>query len=515
MKQTIDTARGPRRRSERGNLLGVATLVLVPVIGLVGGFYGRTASEMRAHEQRRDEILATERAFAAIEIGRNIVTNSTYTSARNDRLKNAVTAGVLRPDWNDDSESRFIGFDTATGDRISFDNVDDLPVSGRPYYLLQTVDLEDGVIGDADQDTDEVSVYCVALTGLWHMLEARCKVGTMSRTARIYVRERDPFTRYSIFIDNHYQGISGAPKGDIHTNRTLQLYYPDGVYDDFVSARDGFQWMIGGSFANTQFNAGYAAPTAEVVMPALADIAAIRPFASAPYYISSTYKDIEVIMTGANVQIRAKHNTTSVLSTLYNGPLPANGVIYAERNISRVEGTLNGRLTVATASTTGTTITGSVRYVDGNGNPAMLNPTSPTTYTRNPAYEGRSAFGIVSLGPVVYSMSLPTNFEFNGAIFSSAGNVGAPGLTFTSNGAYVSAYNAAFRKSTMCTLGSVIADRRYVGSVVNGSGTVLSGFDNGATIYDRELLNNPPPHFLEIDRPLFKGIEILEHNFDI
>ena len=33
--------------------------------------------------------------------------------------------------------------------------------------------------------------------------------------------------------------------------------------------------------------------------------------------------------------------------------------------------------------------------------------------------------------------------------------------------------------------------------------------------YDRNLLNNPPPHFLEVDRPLFKAIEILENVVDI
>lgn len=506
----------PRRRArERGNLLAAVYISLIPVIGIITAFSMRTANEIHAHEARKSEVKATQRALAAMEVARNEIMNSTYTSANNDKIKTTLqqtNTSSLRPDL---SGNGYLAIDLDTGERVSYYSLVGLPSNISPFKALRTVDLVDDVTGELDDSDDKVTIYIAHLTNLWHMIEARATVSGVSRTSRLLVRERDPFSRFGVFINSHYQGISGAPKGDIHTNRKLQIFYPGSVFDDFVSARDGFQWMIGATAGNTTFNGGYAAPTAQIAMPSLADVTNLKPFATGNYYIPNTYKDVQITFSGADVLIKATNKATNVVTTLHNGSLPPNGVIYAEENIKVLKGDVNGRVTVACASATGVKITGSLRYIDEDGDPAMLNPTTPANYTHNPDYEGNSTLGVISNGPVLYASTVPNTLELHGAIFSRTGNVGVPGLTFTSNGQYVSAYDSTFQKLNLNILGCTLADKRFVGSVVNGSGTVLSGFRDGYMEYDRTLLNTPPPHFLEIDRPMFKGVEIVENLVDV
>jgi hypothetical protein len=497
------------RTDERGHLLGLVAIAIIPVLGLVAAFYGRNVQEMQAYRARQDEVRATNRALAAIEIGRHLIMNSSYTSGRNDRLVAASQSGAFRPAWLGPPGS-FVGFDLTDGRRRTIPDPANPPPGVIPFRLLAEVDLEDDETGEPDDASESAAIYVAKLTDLWSVMEVRALHGSVVRTARVMVRERDPFTRYAIFIDNHHQGISGSPKGDIHTNRGLQIFYPGAVFEDFVSARDGFQWMIGAAPTNTSFLGGYAAPSAQIPMPDLQDIQGLRPFAAGSAYIDSTYKDVEIRFQGSQVQIRARRVANNALVTLHQGPIPPGGVIYAEGRIVVLEGDLQGRVTVATASAQGAVITGSLRYVDGDGDPAMLNPTTPASYVHNPDYEGHSALGVISLGPVTYATTVPTTLEIHGAIFSSAGHVGLPGLAFNSTGSAVTAYNASFKKDNMLVLGSTVADRRWVGSVVNASGKLLSGFRDGAIVYDRTLLHNPPPHFLEVDRPVFRAVEILE-----
>ncbi|MAG54945.1 MAG: hypothetical protein CMJ83_01510 [Planctomycetes bacterium] len=505
--------RHPRLR-ESGNILAAVYLSIVPIIGVIAAFHLRTGVEMKIHQARKFEIRASQRAIAALEVARNQVLNSSYTSSNNDVLQAALTQVENSSLMSGDPYfgDGYVAFDVNTGRKVEIQTGTGLAANLRAYRHLVTIDLEDDLTGETDDATDKVSVYVVNLAGMWHMMEARATVGDVSRTARMLVRERDPFTRFSIFIDNHYQGIAGSPRGDIHTNQTLQLFFPDGNYDDFVSAKDGFEWLIGASLGNTSFNSGYAAPTAEIAMPSLNDIQGIQPFAAAPYYVDDTYDNVEIEFQGDQVVIKARKIATGLVETVHDGDLPPGGVIYAENSVIELGGDVNGRVTVASEGDV--TITDSVRYVDGEGDPAMLNPNDPVNYMENPAYDGASAVGIIANGPVLYDHGIPSTFELHAAVFSSSGNVGLPGLTFTANGAYATGYDPSFQKQNLNILGATISDKRFVGTVVDWYGNILSGFQDGAIEYDRDLLNNPPPHFLEIDRPLFKGVEVLENLVD-
>lgn len=506
------TQGGPRRvgRGQRGTTLAVLIVALMPVAALVTVFQMRSHFEIRAHQSRKEEVRAVERCLAALEVARNQIINSNYHSGNNDRLVQVhqqTEASTLRPN---PVGAGYLAFDSETGEAHVFTNADTtlLEPRYRPYRLLTTVDLEDGLDGEFDDAYDKIPIYAASIVGYWHVVEARAQVGQVGRTGRMFVRERDPFTRFAIFIDSHYQGISGSPKGDIHTNKKLQIFYPDAYFEDFASAHEGFQYLCGGSQEATTFAGGSNSASDVIQMPDINDIQNIKPNATGPYLVASTHDNVSVIFSGDQVRIAARRIATGETEVLHDGDLPSGGVIYAENSIVELEGDLDGRITVVSEGNVN--ITDSLRYVDADGDAARLNPDSPDNYLPNPDYEGSSALGVIGNGPVLYDPGIPDTFELHAAVFSSSGNVGLPGLTFTSNGAYVSRYDSSFQKQNLNVLGVTIADKRFVGTVVNSSGTVLSGFQDGSIEYDRSLLNRPPPHFLAVERPLFKGIEILE-----
>jgi len=531
---------------ERGSMLAVVSVALLPVIGLISIFFSRSVNEMHAHMARRHADMAVQRSLAAMEIARNIITNSNYDDPayanKNARIWEALSRNDVdhlrpSPDGN-----LFMFFNRDTGRREYRTYGEVLAPGGNysAYRLLTEVDLVDDLTGEADDASEKVRVYVVQLTDLWHMLEAEATVRGVTRTSRVVVRERDPFTRFSVLIGSHYQGISGTPKGDIHTNEKLQIFFPDGHFDDFVSAYQGFEWFIGADWSNTDFAGGYDETTAApIVLPDLNEVQArMRPpvadlssweRGSDYLYVGTDYENIQITFNDEDVVVTAEHVTNpGVPVPIYNGSLRDMSRIYVTGAITSIEGDLNGRLSVATESSQGVNITGSLRYVDGDGDPAMLNPNDPNNYGPNPDYDGNSALGIIAPeGPVLYDHGIPDTFEMHAAVYAGD-SVGLPGLGFTGPdapypynhpsfgpGQYVYTYDPSFQKQNLNMLGLTIADHRWVGSVVDGNGNVLSGFQDGSINYDRSLLNNPPPFFLDLERPLFKAVEILENSVDI
>jgi hypothetical protein len=84
-------------------------------------------------------------------------------------------------------------------------------------------------------------------------------------------------------------------------------------------------------------------------------------------------------------------------------------------------------------------------------------------------------------------------------------------MGYNSSGDWTGSYNSSFVRDNLCILGAMIMNYSGVNQIYNSStGAVLSGFEERAIRYDWDLLNNPPPHFLSIDRPMFRGIEIVQ-----
>jgi hypothetical protein len=76
--------------------------------------------------------------------------------------------------------------------------------------------------------------------------------GGVTRHAEAVVRETSPVSAFNLFVIDHPVGISGAPRGAIHTNRWVDFYFPGGQYRDPVTASEGFRFQAGATAENTR-----------------------------------------------------------------------------------------------------------------------------------------------------------------------------------------------------------------------------------------------------------------------
>lgn len=92
-----------------------------------------------------------------------------------------------------------------------------------------------------------------SLGGDWYVVTAIGSYQGMSRRAQAFVRTRTPLTSYNYFVMEHKLGISGSPRGRIHSNDKIQFYFPWGTFRDEISAVNGFEFLAGATPANTRF----------------------------------------------------------------------------------------------------------------------------------------------------------------------------------------------------------------------------------------------------------------------
>ena len=97
----------------------------------------------------------------------------------------------------------------------------------------------------------QVEVVDVPGAPSWVMMRARGSYQGIERSAQIYCRERSPMSSYNFFVVDHPLGISGRPRGPIHSNKTVDFYFPNGEYVDSVTASEGFEFRAGATEANT------------------------------------------------------------------------------------------------------------------------------------------------------------------------------------------------------------------------------------------------------------------------
>jgi hypothetical protein len=113
--------------------------------------------------------------------------------------------------------------------------------------------------------------------------------------------------------------------------------------------------------------------------------------------------------------------------------VPADGLIYIAGNITKLEGNLNGRVTVATNGHV--LITGSLVYTDADGDKAYLNGDDHTqAYEPNTDYDGTSVLGVIADDEILYTRDVPDNFELNGSFLSRSGRVGITGIELDEEG---------------------------------------------------------------------------------
>jgi len=462
-------------KREQGSILVAVLPLSLVAAGMLLLSMTASKAQVREHEAHRQQIRALHEANTALALAQVQIKASTYTNNNNNVLNDTLAQGTD------------LGVLNGQGNDI------------KVFSILENSET-----------------WLSELAPGWYQLDAVAAVDGKRAHVRTLIRERDPFSRFSSFVNSHPIGIGGEPKGDIHTNRVLQLFYSGGYYEDSVTARDGFEWLVGATEDNTTFAGPVNASHPEIPMPNAASIAELAP--SSDGVVSALLGtslasewDYEVTLSGDTYSVTLKSKDDLPDRVRTDIALPTNGVLYIPGDITKLEGTLDGRLTIATPGET--TITGSLRYVDSNGEPAYSNglTTDPENnpYEPNPDYSGDAVLGVIAVGDILYSHSVPEYMEINGAFFSSTGRYGLPGLTFTSDGRYATGYDSSFRKTSLRRLGGIVTDKRIVSTVVNWSGTVLSGFDHSHSVFDPRMISVPPPHFLSIDRPHFMAYRIV------
>ena len=147
--------------------------------------------------------------------------------------------------------------------------------------------------------------------------------------------------------------------------------------------------------------------------------------------------------------------------------IPQNGIIYIEDNIW-VEGTVNGRVTVA----------------------ASLLPysssTAPTIYIPDDIVysvkDGSVVLGLISQKDIIVTYHAPNNIEIDAALIAQ-------------NGSCQFFYYPSNIKDNITIYGSIMTFGQWTWTWVNYWGNVVSGYRNTYSNYDSNLLYSPPPNF--------------------
>lgn len=156
--------------------------------------------------------------------------------------------------------------------------------------------------------------------------------------------------------------------------------------------------------------------------------------------------------------------------------MPSNGLIFLG-NDTWVEGTVNGKVTLAVADFSGnarTMINGNILY---------------------PARDGNYSFGIMSQGDILVPKYALTNLIIDATLLSQNGHV------------YYRQYvgcSAGSIKNSIEIYGGIISKLFWNWTWVNGGGIVTDGYTNTNTVYNNNLTFAPPPSF-----PTSEKIEVL------
>ncbi len=191
--------------------------------------------------------------------------------------------------------------------------------------------------------------------------------------------------------------------------------------------------------------------------------------------------------------------------------VPTDGVIYIEGPVRSVSGNVRGK--VSLVSNSSIKITGSIRYVDADGDTRMQNGTTPSApYAANPDFDGpASVLGLISNGDITYSKNAPSKLEINASLMSLNGKVAMEGIDVDAAGTASVANGLdpqVYVKESLRRLGGIVSRKRPVDTFVNAANQVVVGFRAGRSQMDRNLListggNIRPPAVFEIEQPLW------------
>jgi hypothetical protein len=167
--------------------------------------------------------------------------------------------------------------------------------------------------------------------------------------------------------------------------------------------------------------------------------------------------------------VKAESQSTGLTTTLVTSgaTAPANGILYAADNVW-VDGTgFPGRLTIVAAVL-----------------PANASTYASITITNNLTYaakDGSAAIGLIAQNNVRVANYAPSTIEVDGALLAQNGEV------------YVD--SSAPVKTALTLFGAIASFSTWTWSWVNGSGTVVAGYQTDTNTFDTNLIYAPPPSY--------------------
>ncbi|MBI3267455.1 MAG: hypothetical protein HYZ53_00420 [Planctomycetes bacterium] len=346
----------------------------------------------------------------------------------------------------------------------------------------------------------------------------------------VEIGERDDFSRYLWFIANSGVTVgSTMVHGLVHSNNTITFAGGGAQLFETVTGVKAFAFVNGATLQNTTFYKGYDQSAPTLPLPTSADVNQLQAqteipqgSTSSPYDVSTTNArypstpfntEIQLTagagITGTQVKLTLRNQVDGSILKTSTLPLPSNGLLYVGGPVTSLKGDVNGKLTIASSDRVN--LTGSLRYVDGNGDPAFVlkdpqgSPISTNTatgvnwktagytYDPNPKYhdpatgdtEPKSVVGIVAVKDITLTAACPYNMEFHGAVFSATGNWHG---------------DTSMVKGNLRIVGSLTCNTQpwaYSLSDLKGWGVSRD------YIYDENLTTNPPRYFLAAKYPTF------------
>ncbi len=151
-----------------------------------------------------------------------------------------------------------------------------------------------------------------------------------------------------------------------------------------------------------------------------------------------------------------------------NYPMPDSGLIFVEDD-AWVEGVVNGRVTLVSAILPDNESTRTTIYVNDS-----------ITYL---ARDGSNVLGMIAQKDIKVPRHASDELTIDGMILAQYGRV------------FRNYYSTPSIKSSIEVYGSIITNKIWTWTWVNGSGSVVDGYIETNSVYDPQISSSPPPYF--------------------
>jgi len=424
---------------------------------------------------------------------------STLLKVKNSKALQVAEAGIDYYKWhlNYDDEDYQDGGDWCCGGNSDLSLEDCSGVCGP--YLHTYTDYDGNAIGEFSltitPSVDGSSIFEVESAGRIY------EDNGVEKTVRTRLGRRS-LARYS-FLSNSpiWIGENESTSGPVHSNSGIRFdgdcnaevtsavdeYSSDSANHDFTGTEDGI-W--GGADESCRQYWEFPATGIDFNLFTL-DISNIKENAiSAGLYLADSeaygyhieFKDDGTFdvskVTAVQYNVKYKDEEEGVWkidnegikheTLLGNYNIPYNGLIFVEDHIW-IEGIVNGRVTVAASN-----------FSDNPNDYATITINKNLTYlSRN----GDNVLGLLAEGDIIVPRHAPTDMIIDAVMLSQKDHV------------YRRVYKASYKAQSLEVYGGVISYLFWTWTWVDDTGNVVDGYRQTSTIYDNDLMYNPPPFF--------------------